>query len=77
MTIILALLVARCAVPPPQVRACNGASVHVTRALGGLAPAAPATDTAEKICAKSGKHARFASSKPLPNYITDDLFLCL
>lgn len=78
---ILALVVAAASlsacVAPPAVTDFNGASVKITQPLGLPAPAAPSIAEADRICAKAGKRAEFASSRISAPNVTEYLFLCL
>ncbi|TCM84821.1 hypothetical protein [Rhodovulum steppense] len=69
-----------CAAGKPVVAAYNGDSVSIQQ-FAYWAQAAPSEETAAeaaRICAKgSKKRAEYASSRQLPGYITEHLYLCL
>ncbi|MTH76326.1 hypothetical protein [Paracoccus aestuariivivens] len=76
---IMALLSA-CAPPTATVSDFNGDSVKIQSNQMADAELAKANATAEanRICAKGHKkRAEYASTRQLPNYISEHLFLCL
>ena len=77
LPLILAALTLSACVAPPAVTDFNGASVKITQPLGLPAPAAPSIAEADRICAKAGKRAEFASSRVSAPNVTEYLFLCL
>lgn len=78
--IALTAFVAGCGEPNPIVADFNGDSVKIqTHAFDNADEArASATAEAQRICQKGHKkRAEYASSRNLPNYIVEHLFLCL
>ncbi len=64
----------------PLISDYNGASVKIQTSV--FAPAAEAKAAAQaqadRICAKSGKKAEYASSREIPGaYVYEHLYLCL
>lgn len=78
---LLPLIVLPACVPAQStVSDYNGDSVKIqTQALASQEEQrAEATAEAERICAKgTKKRAEYASTRQLPNYIAEHLFLCL
>jgi len=72
------LAVAGCA-SDPLVSDFNGSSVKLqTSEFMPLAQAkAQSLAEANRICGKVGKHAEYASSREMPGYVLEHLFLCL
>ncbi|MFN3275458.1 MAG: hypothetical protein ACK41U_12360 [Paracoccus sp. (in: a-proteobacteria)] len=73
-------LLAACAPSTATVSDFNGDSVKIqTNSLANAEEAqATAKAEAERICAKgSKKRAEYASTRTLPNYVVEHLFLCL
>ena len=81
-TLIIAaiLLLAGC-IPPPQpvVSDFNGDSVKIQIASYGDPADAktPSQAEADRICAKRGRRAEYASTRTLPDYTLENLYLCL
>lgn len=77
---VAALVLAGCIPATPVVSDFNGSSVKIqTSALSDNAEAdAKAQAEADRICKKGGKRgAEFASTRALPDYVTERLYLCL
>ena len=64
---------------PPVVSDFNGSSVKLqTSSLVPVHDAKASTQTeAGRICGKVGKQAEYASTRTLPNYVSEHLYLCL
>lgn len=73
---ILPLALAGC-VGTPAVSDFNGSSVKIQEAFGGQTPSAATVAEAKRICAKVGKNSEPASTRNLPDYQTEYLFLCI
>ena len=67
---------AACAPPPPIVTAFNGDSVEIMSDKTQIFPNAQTAGEADRICSKAGKHAEYASSRPVDNG-NAHLYLCL
>ncbi len=78
LTGIAVLAVAGCTADP-LVSDFNGSSVKLqTSAFVPLAQAkAQSQAEANRICGKVGKHAEYASSREMPGYVLEHLYLCL
>ena len=61
----------------PMVSDFNGNSVKVVEDFGSRQPSAATVEEAKRICGKVGKTTEYASTRSLPNYQTEYLFLCL
>lgn len=61
----------------PMVSDFNGSSVKVVEDFGGRTPTPATVEEAKRICGKVGKNSEYASTRSLPNYQTEYLFLCL
>jgi len=63
----------------PVVSEFNGSSVKLqTSAFGNVKEARAATQAeANRICGKVGKRAEYASTRSLPDYTVEHLYLCL
>ena len=61
----------------PVVTDFNGSSVKLVEDFGARKPSAATVAEAQRICGKVGKTSEAASSRALPNYQTEYLFLCL
>ena len=72
------LLIAACDAPP-VVSDFNGSSVKLqTSSLVSVRDAKAGTQIeAGRICGKVGKQAEYASTRTLPNYVSEHLYLCL
>lgn len=72
------LLLSACGAAP-VVSDFNGSSVKIqTSAFTPMKEARASTKAeANRICGKVGKHAEYASSRELPNYVYEHLYLCL
>ncbi len=81
LSAVLALMLAACAPPEATVADFNGDSVKIqTNQMVANAEEAKANAQAEadRICQKGHrKRAEYASTRALPNYINEHLFLCL
>lgn len=68
-----------CVPTPPAVSDYNGASVKVqTAAYFDAKPTAEAAAEAARICKAGGsKRAEYASSRVIPEYKAEHLYLCL
>jgi hypothetical protein len=62
---------------PPAVSDFNGSSVKIVEEFGGRNPSDATVAEARRICGKVGKGYEYASTRSLPNYQTEYLFLCL
>lgn len=78
---VMALVLAACAPPHATVADFNGDSVKIqTNQMVANAEEAKANaqTEADRICQKGHrKRAEYASTRVLPNYINEHLFLCL
>jgi len=74
---ILSVVALSGCVTTPVVSDFNGSSVKIQESFGGRAPSAETKAEAARICGKVGKKAEGASTRELPNYQTEYLFLCL
>jgi len=61
----------------PAVSDFNGSSVKIVEDFGGMKPSSATVAEAARICGKVGKTSEYASTRSLPNYETEYLFLCL
>ena len=61
----------------PMVSDFNGSSVKVVEDFGGKKPTTATVQEAQRICGKVGKTSEYATTRTLPNYQTEYLFLCL
>lgn len=77
----MALMLAACAPPTATIADFNGDSVKIqTNQMASNAEEAKANaqTEADRICQKGHrKRAEYASTRALPNYINEHLFLCL
>lgn len=73
--LLLPMLLLGCVAP--MVSDFNGSSVKVVEDFGGMKPTQATVDEAKRICGKVGKASEYASTRNLPNYQTEYLFLCL
>lgn len=77
----LVLVVSACEEPEPIVSDFNGSSVRIQQSTVFTPADADAKDVVEearRICARVGKEAEYASSRPGPNSVFHEhLFLCL
>ena len=73
------LPLAACVQARPVVSDYNGASVKIqTSMLADAEEARRKSDTeATRICARTGKSAEYASTRELPDYNAEHLYLCL
>ncbi len=61
----------------PIVSDFNGSSVKIVEDFGSRNPTEATVAEAKRICGKVGKTSEYASTRNLPNYQTEYLFLCL
>ena len=61
----------------PAVSDFNGSSVKIVEEFGARNPSPATVAEAQRICGKVGKGTEYASTRNLPNYQTEYLFLCL
>lgn len=73
------LPLAACIPAIPLVSDYNGDSVKIQASSFAEGPEAEATVLAEanRICGKKGRKAEYASTRQLPDYNAEHLFLCL
>lgn len=78
IAIACGLALAGCAANP-VISDYNGDSVKIQTSSMVAGPEVEAETLAEakRICSKAGKQAEFASTRSLPNYIAEHLYLCL
>lgn len=77
-TAILALSILSACIPAnPVVSDFNGDSVKIQDSAFAEGAKESATAEANRICAKRGMRAEYASSRELPDYRYEHLFLCL
>ena len=78
-TISAICLLTACVPATPVVSDYNGASVKLqTSALASEEDIKTTTQAeANRICAKTGKRAEYASTRQLPDYNSEHLYLCL
>ncbi len=74
-----ALFLTACLEANPIVSDFNGASVKIqTSQFATEVSAKDATQAeADRICGQAGKRAEYASTRVLPNYMFESLYLCL
>ena len=77
--LLLPLALAACVAPKPVVSDFNGDSVKVQTNSFVTEKQTVETDAeAMRICKAGGKRrAEYASSRSLPNYVSEHLYLCL
>jgi len=73
----LGLILSACVESTPLVSDYNGASVKIVTDMFTADPAAATQAEATRICGKSGKRAEYASTRALPDYNYEHLYLCL
>ncbi len=75
----LTAMLALCACVPsnPLVSQYNGDSVNLQTSSFATEDKAKVQAEADRICAKGGKRAEYASTRQLPDYILEHLYLCL
>ncbi|MDT8856519.1 hypothetical protein RNZ50_16120 [Paracoccaceae bacterium Fryx2] len=74
--IVALLLLAGCE-SRPLVSDYNGASVKVQTDMFTAEPGESALAEARRICGATGKRAGYASTRALPDYNHEHLYLCL
>lgn len=73
--LLLPMLLVGCVAP--MVSDFNGSAVKIVEDFGGMKPTPASVEEAKRICGKVGKTSEYASTRNLPNYQTEYLFLCL
>jgi hypothetical protein len=76
-SILFVLGLAGCVETQPIVSDYNGASVKIQTDMFTAEANAKTQAEADRICKKNGKHAEYASSRSLPDYVYEHLYLCL
>jgi hypothetical protein len=76
VALVAVFAVAGC-VSEPLVSDFNGSSVKLQTDMFTAKPAETTLAEASRICGKVGKKAEYASSRALPDYNYEHLYLCL
>lgn len=76
MALVAVVAVAGC-VSEPLVSDFNGSSVKLQTDMFTADPADSTLAEASRICGKVGKTAEYASTRALPDYNYEHLYLCL
>ena len=80
LSLLAASMLTACAPPTATVSGFNGDSVAIQQAqlvADEETARSMAMAEASRICGRVGRRAEYASTRILPNYIQEHLFLCL
>ena len=79
LLLVACMPLAACVAANPIVSEFNGNSVSIQTSQLSTEGTAKANGQieADRICGKVGKRAEYASTRVLPNYIQESLYLCL